>query len=470
MHTRLLNLWDRVSRSFWFVPALVVLSAAAVGLLMPALDAARGGRLDEYPWWATSPEGARTVVTVIAGAMITVAGVVFSVVMVALSIASSQFGSRVLRRSLQNRATQAALGSFLGTSIFCFLVLGTIQETAGHTFVPHFSVVGAIVLAAGSIFVLLYFIHDVAESVQAPHVVAGLAADLDASIERLFPERIGDGESEQDQPAEKRRAGEPGALVESDSEGYLQAIDADTLLEAAERADVVIELCVRPGDFIALGDMVAMVWDGAGEPGRLASQVNEALIVGPMRTPRQDVNCAIHELAQLTVRALSPGINDPFSAINGIDRLAAALARLAERRIPSPYRTDAQGRLRVIAHRATFPDALAAGYNHIRQHAASAPPVGVRLLEGLTKIARRTRRRCDADAVLEQATLILQSYRDGGHLPPDLQGIERQYLRVQEALEDNPVDEHPRRSGTRHPEPPARVASNGASAAGEVNG
>jgi uncharacterized membrane protein len=158
MKTRLLNLWDWCSGSFWFLPAFLVVMAAGMGAFLPMIERHYLNQVDELPWLATTPEGARTVLSVIAGAMITVSGVIFSVTMATLSIAASQFGSRVLRQRMRNRATQLAFGIFLGTSVFCFLVLRSVEQANNETFVPDISVALGIAAAVASVFVLIYFI------------------------------------------------------------------------------------------------------------------------------------------------------------------------------------------------------------------------------------------------------------------------------------------------------------------------
>lgn len=440
MNAWLISLWDRVFGSFWFLPALLVVLAATLGIVLPICDENVRIHTEGLRWLNTTPEGARTVLSVIAGAMITVAGVVFSVTMVTLSIASSQFGSRVLRNRMRDRATQLALGAFLGTSVYCFLVLRTIQETDETTFVPHISVTAGIALAVGSLFVLIYFIHDVVEAVQAPHIVARLAYDLDRSITRLFPEKIGqigNATEEEDEGLGRPTADSKEWTIESRQEGYLQAIDGQTLLGLARRHDTVVELLVRPGTFVTQGDVIAKVSADAAHTGEFAKAVDECLIVGNVRTPWQDLNSAILELAQLSVRALSPGINDPFTAMNGIDRLSAALGRLAQRKIPSRYRRDENGQLRVVADRVTFDEALAAAFNQIRQHAQSSPPVGVRLLEGLQSIARKTRREADRQALIQQARMVRETFEKADLLAGDLRGIQRAFEGVKAAVDES---------------------------------
>jgi uncharacterized membrane protein len=224
MKIRLLNIWDRFSGSFWLLPTVMVVSAAVLGLVVPAVEADYFERLGDVAWLATTPQGARTVLSAIAGAMITVSGVIFSVTMATMSIAASQFGSRVLRQSMRNRATQLALGAFLGTSVFCFLVLRNIEPIDGQTFVPHVSVALGIAAAVASVFVLIYFIHDVAEAVQSPYVAARLAVDLNDSIDRLYPEQLGHEDADFDPMVRMeldlpRTA--PDCVIRSDREGYL---------------------------------------------------------------------------------------------------------------------------------------------------------------------------------------------------------------------------------------------------------
>ena len=442
MNAWLIGLWDRVFGSFWFLPGLLVVLAASLGIALPICDENVRIHTEGLRWLSTTPEGARTVLSVIAGAMMTVAGVVFSVTMVTLSIASSQFGSRVLRNRMRDRATQLALGAFLGTSVYCFLVLRTIQETDETTFVPHISVTAGIALAVGSLFVLIYFIHDVVEAVQAPHIVARLAYDLDRSITRLFPEKIGEIGDATEEGDEGLELGLPIAdskewTIESRQEGYLQAIDGQTLLNLARRHDTVVQLLVRPGTFVTQGDVIAKVSTDAAHTGEFAKAVDECLIVGDVRTPWQDLNSAILELAQLSVRALSPGINDPFTAMNGIDRLSAALGRLAQRKIPSRYRRDENGQLRVVADRVTFDEALAAAFNQIRQHAQSTPPVGVRLLEGLQSIARKASREADRQALIQQARMVRETFEKADLLAGDLRGVQRAFDEVKAAVDES---------------------------------
>lgn len=266
---------------------------------------------------------------------------------------------------------------------------------------------------------LIVFIQNVATLIQAPHVVAGVARDLDGAIERLFPELIGEPASDEELNDASARdmesnLGENCVVVGSAREGYIQAIDADGLMHLARERDLVLRLRSQPGDFISIGSPLADVWPAAEQPAAelsgadLAVPLSETFLVGIHRTPRQDVECMIDELVEVAVRALSPGINDPFTAMNCIDRLGAALGRVAERKLPSAYRGDDEGRLRVIARPVSFANVLDAAFDQIRQYGRDSVAVTIRLLEALESISAHVQRGEDREALKLRADMILR--------------------------------------------------------------
>ncbi|MEO8496271.1 MAG: DUF2254 domain-containing protein [Planctomycetota bacterium] len=420
MKTYLLNLWDSVRGGYWFVPTLFALGAVMLSLLLPRLDAAIvawGWRLPE--WIRTTIPAARATLSAIAGAMVAVTGTVFSITIVTLSLASQQFGPRLLRSFMYDLPTQITLGVFLSTGFYCLLLLRVVEQHDGGVTAPHVSVLAAVALTVLSMAMLIVFIQNVATLIQAPHVVAAVARDLDGAIERLFPELIGDPASDEELNEASARdmeskLGENCVVVGSTREGYIQAIDADGLMQLARERDLVLRLRSRPGDFIALGSPLADVWQAAEQPAAelsgtdLAVPLSETFLVGIRRTPRQDVECMIDELVEVAVRALSPGINDPFTAMNCIDRLGAALGRVAERKLPSAYRWDDEGRLRVIARPVSFANVLDAAFNQIRQYGRDSVAVTTRLLEALESIAAHVQRSEDREALKRRAEMIVR--------------------------------------------------------------
>jgi len=247
--------------------------------------------------------------------MITVAGVAFSITIVALTLASSQFGPRLLRNFMRDTGNQIVLGTFIATFIYCLLVLRSVYSVGGHDFVPGISVTFAIALAVANVGALIYFIHHVSTSIHADRVIAAVYNELSEHIQRLFPEE---------------------------------------LLKIAEEHDMLIDLQFRPGEFIVVGTALAKVKSAEHLKENLVEQIASSFILGPQRTPEQDAEFAIHQLVEVAIRALSPGINDPFTAITCIDHLGSALCILTGRVFPSPYRYDEEGNLRFIAKPLTF--------------------------------------------------------------------------------------------------------------------
>jgi uncharacterized membrane protein len=365
-------------------------------------------------WLTATPDSARAGLGAIAGAMVTVAGVVLSITVVALSMTSSQYGPRLIRSFMEQPATQIALGAFVATSLYCFLVLRAVRGGEDDvSFVPHLAVLLSLAMAIVSVGILIYFIHEVAVLVQAPHVVKSVSDDLDAAIERMFPQRLGEPVpavlARGEVPMQLAALGDQFTSIAADVEGYLQAIDTDGLMHRAVADDAVIQLLVRPGDFIVRGAGLARVWSAHPLREHFGEKLNGLLIVGNRRTPRQDVECAVVEMVEVAVRALSPGVNDPFTAITCVDRLAASLTRLARRSAPSPLRHDKDGRLRVIARGVEFPGVLNAAFDQIRQNARGNVAVSARLLEGLHLIAQEAFERDQQECVRRQAEMILRA-------------------------------------------------------------
>ncbi len=439
---KLLNYWNRIQHSLWFIPVLCTLGGVASAICMLTLDHSLDLSWDDYFWLQTTTNGAQTVLSTIAGGMITVAGVVLSMEMVTLSITSSQFGSRVLRSRLGDRTTQWTIGAFMGTAVYSLVVLKMVRRIGeDNFFIPHLSVMAAIIFALGSLTILLYFIHHVAMIAQAPEIVAGLASDLKHSMERIFPDKIGDPPPKQnshdrDVTDEEWELLRHGITVECRREGYIQGIEGDDLIHLATKQDLIIQLPKRPGDFLSRGETMAKVAvKGQVDESKLSAAINEAFFIGNNRTPWQDVNCSVHELSQMGVRALSPGINDPYTAVNCIDRLSSALAQLAQRKMPSPNRFDHDGHLRLVVDRQTFSSVMHAAFDQMRSYAISSAAVSQRLMEGYQRIADAVVGGDQAEDVLHQARLTMEGALEQSHHPADMKVIQEQFQRLTDQLQ-----------------------------------
>jgi uncharacterized membrane protein len=383
-------LWYRLTSGLWVVPALMIAAAIVLALVSLTLDYLFRVRwLSQFQSvFAVGPEGARLVLSTIAGSMITVASLVFSMTLVTLTLASSQLGPRLIARFMADGVNQVVLGTFIATFLYALLVLQTVTEGESEVFVPHISMTGALALTLISLGWLVYFIHHVADSIQADTVIAKVYDDLIQALDHLYPRLAGqEPASWATKPIPTDLLAQAPASIPAHRGGYVQAIDTHALLSLAREHDLVIRIERRPGHFVIAQRPLMQAWPEA----RVTEQVIEAAahntVVGPKRTPTQDVEFSIGELVEIGVRALSPGINDPRTAMTCIDRLAAAMAHLMRSGERSPLIHDQDGTLRLITRPTTIEDAVDVAFNQLRQAANGHVAVLLRLIEALTALA-----------------------------------------------------------------------------------
>ncbi|MEO8520443.1 MAG: DUF2254 domain-containing protein [Acidobacteriota bacterium] len=439
--TRLRALWESMRATYWVVPSAMAFGAILLSVAMIQLDqAAAATLLDRWSWVYTGgPEGARAVLSTIAASMITVAGVTFSITIVALTLASQQFGPRLLRNFLKDFGNQVVLGSFISTFLYCLLVLRTVRGNDDSHFTPHLAVTVGVGLAILSLGVLIFFIHHVATSIQASHVIANVADELEAAIERIFPDDIGEGPAGGgDSPA--AAPPEPGAdrgaprTVAATTTGYVQALDSARVLALAREHDLTIRIDAQPGAFVRLGTPLATLWPAPQPPEARDGPVLEAFIIGADRTGSQDAGFFVNQLVELAVRALSPGINDPGTARTCVDRLEQALCHLAGRGIPSPYRYDEEGVLRVVAPPVTFVSLLDLAFEEIGRYGSSSVSVMGRLLEAVRDLAACTHREEDRQALIRHADVLADRARRACPHEPDRSQIDGLHRAALQAL------------------------------------
>ncbi len=384
---RLRSLFEALRGSYWFLPMLMAIGAGVAAFGLVEVD--RRILVRPIPWISsTGPEGTRAVLSVIAGSMITVTGVVFSITVVALTLASSQFGPRLLRNFLRDRANQIAFGTFVATFLYSLLVLRAVQADA----TPHLASTVAVVLAAVSLFVLIYFIHHTATSIQASSVIAEVAKEIDALLPSLFAEPIGSEEVERAPlsiETARRQLEANGLYVRASSEGFVRVVDEKTLLQLAVKHDAVILLHRRPGDFLAEGSILARVApDSSVED--LEAALRESVIVGDHRTPVQDLAFLIGQLTEIALRALSPGVNNPRTAVDCVHRLGALVSAIVEREMPSGIRRDQDGRVRVLLPPTTFHQIVASCFDPVRRYGAGHVAVVVAILDAIRDAGERS--------------------------------------------------------------------------------
>ena len=383
--------------------------------------------------WAGGPEGARNVLATIAGSTITVAGVVFSITIVALTLASSQFGPRLLRNFMNDRWTQIVLGVFVATFLYSLLVLRTIRGTDASSFVPFLSVTCGLLFAVASVGFLIFFIHHVPTSILAENLIGRVAIELQSRIDVLYPDRIGDSprEKKSDVAMQLPRAFAEEALpIPSEKSGFIQAIDNDRLVALATREGMVIRLCRRPGNFVSKDASLAIAWPAEKMNAERCAQINDCYFFGLHRTPVQDIEYAVDQLVEVAARALSPGINDPFTAMTCLEWLGVALIQVGQRQIPSAAHFDQESHLRLISDVTDYAGIAAAVLNQIRLYGSTSMAVITRMLDVIARVATELKRPEDREVLRGHTEAIREDGLRGAKNDRDKHDIELAYDRA----------------------------------------
>lgn len=391
MH-KLKLMWSGLRASLWFVPGLMVTCSIAMAVLLIEVDGhVNRELLAEYPrLFGAGAEGSRGMLGAIAGSMITVAGVTFSITIVALSLASSQYTPRILRNFMSDRANQSVLGVFLSVFTYCLIVMRTVRGGDEGVFVPSLAVAFAVVLAIVGIGFLIFFIHHTAASIQASSIIATAAGETTTAIERLFPQEMGHGSGETEPELTSRElAGRVWQEVRSDSTGYVQSVDVDALVKLAEEYGTVLRMECGVGDFVVEGEPLASLALDSPPNEKTVKRLSDVYMISRFRTVEQDAAFGVRQIVDIALKALSPGVNDTTTAVTCVDYLSAICARVAGRRTPDTRRYH-EGQLRVIACGATFESLLDEAFDQIRESAEGNTAIILRMLRVLAAVARAT--------------------------------------------------------------------------------
>lgn len=417
-----LMLWTEIRSSLWFIPTLTVTGAVILALGLIEADSIVSGERLTRTWprvFGAGADGSRGLLSAIAGSMITVAGVTFSITVVALALASSQYTSRILRNFMRDEANQAVLGVFLGVFAYCLVVLRTIRGGDEGVFVPALAVFVAVLLAFVAIGFLIFFIHHVAASIQATSIIEAVAAETLRAVDRLFPAEAGEAVAARSESELAAQIPSDGwTAVPSRMTGYIQAVDMQALFDVAREEHIVVRMEKRIGDFLIEASPLVSVTGGRQRREATMRCLNAAFTVGPFRTVEQDAAYGIRQIVDIALKALSPAINDTTTAINCVDFLGAILARLASRRIAASG-PSAGNRVGVIARGCTFQALLDQSFDQIRQNADRNVAVLIRALQILemlsgrtTDVDRRLAIRAHADLFLETSERTVPSAHD----------------------------------------------------------
>ncbi|GLZ42266.1 DUF2254 domain-containing protein [Actinokineospora sp. NBRC 105648] len=421
---------DALRTQLWPVPTAGVVLAVALGVTLPEVDARIDGDLPSA-WTAYlfggGADAARSVLAAIAGSLITVTSLTFSLTVVTLQLASGQFSPRLLRTFTRDRFVHVTLALFLATFAYALTVLRTVRTADGvqPAFVPQASVTLAFLLALASVVFLVLFLAHLARKIRVETMVRDVHVDADATVSRLLVERG------RDSPRPVFPMPPPsGVPVLAASSGFLGRVDESALLAAAVDADAIIVIDRRPGDSVVTGTPIGVCWPRNGDAftqeisARLLSRAPSAVSTQTERTSAQDVGFGLRQLTDVAVKALSPGINDPTTAIHALGHSAALLARLAGHDLGHRALRDGQDLIRVVLHRPDLGDLLDMAVSQPRRYGAADPALLGRLLMLLRELAW-TVDLPDHRRVIGQQLARLRATADS----QDFDGTEREHLR-----------------------------------------
>lgn len=427
---RLRALWNQASDSLWFLPGLFTLGAVLLAMLTIQLDMAEVLSIppvdDEESTvsrttrllFTSTPEGARGVLGAIATGLITVTGVIFSVTVVALQLASTQFTPRILRNFTADRGNQVVLGMFISTFTYALLVQRAVRGEVGEAdvFVPTISLSVAMLLTVVSIGFLIFFLDHAARSVQASVIIDRVTHETLDAMRRSLPERIGVGSDDDVAAHTPRTIGTP---ITSKHNGYIQGVDEQALFSILEDGDYTVRMEPRVGDFVMRGSVLVTIWPaGLDQDEELVAKVRKAFILGPMRTPHMDAELGLIELVDIAVKALSPGVNDPTTAVLCLDRIGEILVELARLELPAPVRQNDRGTGVLIIPRFTYHHMVQTALAQIRHYGADDPHFSVSMLRRLEQIGelvpedRKPALARQAAALLREATELARDPMD----------------------------------------------------------
>ena len=420
---RLRQLKHDLTSGMLFRPALISGTIALVGLALIELEATGTlPRWDGGGWFfGNDPGSAQAVLGAIAGSMMSVVSIVYSVLLVALSLASVQFSPRILGGFVRDRVSQRTLGVFLGTFVFCLLVMRATR--AEPAWVATWAVAVGCLLGLACLVFLIYFLHHIATGIQVNNLVDRIATDTAAVMDDVGG--AGAVAAVPPLPADA-------VAVEATASGYLQLVDHEGLVALARRSGAIVHIAVEPGDYVAPGSALAyLARPGAASAAPLTTACRDAFDLGTVRTMQQDVGFGLRQLVDIALKAISPAVNDPSTAGTCIDRLGSLLAALAVR--PSGTRVIADGdAVRVVVPRPTFADLVDLAFNQLRQYGRGDLAVSIRILGAIAAVARP----CTAAqrAPLRAHADLVRAGLSPAFLPADRQRFDERYQRVVDAL------------------------------------
>ena len=425
----------------WRVPLVMFFATLLFFLITVEVDwAAAQGQLTLPRWLSVGgPDDARAILGAMLGAVSTVLALIFSVALLVLSMAVSQFGPRILYRFVQDAITQVTIGLFLSSFVYTLLTFVVTREEGTRQFVPQLTLCTCVVLVGVSFGFLVIFSHRIAMSIQTQNVVARIVGDLDDALvdwegqrgERAEPGGTARWEAERASILSRDEA--EGAVIRARRTGFVQMVDHRRLVAAAHRADAVVHLLYRPGQFVLEHAVLARVLPATCSVA-MAPVIRRAVTIGTHRTLAQDLEFGIAQLVEIALRALSPAINDSFTGLTCVDWLGDELRAFALRGEGAGVWLGPTGQIRLVREPIRFARLIRAAFNQIRQAAVGNPAISIRLLYTFTRLAEHIAEPSFRDALLEQVEAVWEATAADTLVKLDRTDGEAAYRRAREAL------------------------------------
>jgi uncharacterized membrane protein len=394
------QIWIKIGSSLWFFPGLIVLLSIVAAVTLIEVDSfVAKEALRKWPrLFGAGAEGSRSLLSTVAGSMITVAGVTFSITIVALSQASNQYSPRILRNFMRDRANQVVLGVFAGIFTYCLIVLRTIRGGDEGLFVPSVAVLFAVFLAVSGIGVLIFFIHHIASSIQATAIISRSCFETLRAIDYLFPDPLDEASTKSSDHGDSYNSA--GQSIYSSQIGYIQSVDIQGLIDFASETKSVLKMEQGTGDFVVKGTTLLSLYTHFSLDQETKNRLEKSFSIDSTRTVVQDASFGIRQIVDIALKAISPAVNDTTTAVTCIHYLTAINSQLAGRTIDRPYRF-VNGELRLITCEPTFGSFLELSYAQLTEYARANLVLYMALVESLSTVSEYTENK-DRLALLNQ--------------------------------------------------------------------
>ncbi len=417
----LYNYWQILKTSLWLVPATFCFFYFLSVVTLYEIEIRYFGSLNlPEIFFAGSASDAKILSTSLLSSMITMATLAISITIVALTLAASQLGPRIIKIFMSNRRTQIFMGLFFGVVVACFTLVLALYDVESADVNPKITISVVLALCFANLFVLLAFVNHVAQSIIADNVITNVSRDLKSALSRLTYTKVShfkdDDESDENWP---ENFDEDALKININKSGYIQNIDYEQIARCAKKDDAFVDVVVRSGHFLVNGEVIYRVLCAQNTVQEsFQTSLKNSVIIGNTRTPTQDIEYSIRHLVEIATRALSPGINDTFTAITVLDYLSQALAELFEKEIPNPWIKDCEGIVRVRVKRISERDIIMSAFNQIRHEGRHKPVILGHILKKLDTLKNLIKSEQQKNAIkclLDDLSVDIDQLNDQSH-------------------------------------------------------